>query len=268
MIRFNSKDVKEIMEKLPIQSDNSDTDITEIVNQYITKFMDNIFTINFADSLRSSFGDISNLKNKISNEKFEIDLRFKNFDLYLSEKNNNLETKYAGKHGYILRKAQRHWKPRTEGGKIVLYFSSEEQFFHDLQMHLMDIYGSSIMELASKINNVYYLPASRSGLYRALNAFSQILVELAKKRTFLQEKIVLPSISEQDSDYFSKINEINIKRINQKFGPIASEIENKLLNGEVSFDQKTKQILFHPHNVDINLELLGTSSIIDNLEKG
>jgi predicted ATPase len=30
----------------------------------------------------------------------------------------------------------------------------------------------------------------------------------------------------------------------------------------VNFDQKTKQILFHPHNVDIRLELLGTSSMI------
>jgi len=106
------------------------------------------------------------------------------------------------------------------------------------------------------------LPASRSGLYRALNAFSQILVELAMKRSFISEKIILPSISEQDSDYFAKINEINIKRVNKSFDSIAENIEEKLLKGKVSFDQSTKQILFQPNNININLELLGTSSMI------
>jgi predicted ATPase len=85
---------------------------------------------------------------------------------------------------------------------------------------------------------------------------------LAKKRNFLSEKIVLPRISEQDSDYFSKINEINIKRTSQKYNPIAENIEKNLLKGKVSFDQATKQILFHPNNTDIDLEILGTSSMI------
>jgi predicted ATPase len=95
-----------------------------------------------------------------------------------------------------------------------------------------------------------------------LNAFSQILAELAKKRNFLRGKIVLPNISEQDSDYFSQINEISIRRVNQKFSSIAESIEKNLLKGKVSFDQVAKQILFHPDDIDINLELLGTSSMI------
>jgi predicted ATPase len=263
-IQFNSKeDFKAILEKISSHSDDGDFDITGIVNRYITKFMDSVFTVDFSNSLHSSFGDISNLKNKMSNEQFEIHLKFKDFDLYISEKNNKLETKYAGRNdGYVVRKSQRRRNPHIESRKIVLYFRDEEQFINDLQTHLMDIYLNSISEIALKIDNVYYLPASRSGLYRALNAFSQILAELATKRTFLHEKIVLPSISEQDADYFSRINEINIKRINQKFSRIASKIEKKLLNGEVSFDQNAKQILFHPHDVDIELELLGTSSMI------
>jgi predicted ATPase len=263
-VRFNSKDAsKAILEKISNYSKDGDLDITEIINQYIAKFMDSVFTVEFSNSLHSSFGDISNLKNKMSNEQFEIHLRFKDFDLYISEKNNRLETKYTGRNGgYILRRTPRRRNPHIEKRRIVLYFSSEEQFIDDLQEHVIEIYRSSIAEVTSKINNVYYLPASRSGLYRALNAFSQILAELATKRTFLHEKIVLPSISEQDSDYFSRINEINIKRINQKFSRIASKIEKKLLNGEVSFDQKTKRILFHPRDVDIDLELLGTSSMI------
>jgi predicted ATPase len=263
-IRFTRKeDFKVMLEKISGHSDNSDLDITGIANQYITKFMDSFFTGKFSDSLHSSFGDISNLRNKMSNEQFEIHLKFKEFDLYISEKNNKLETKYEGRNsGYIVRRSQRRRNPHIEKRKIVFYFSTEEQFIADFQEHFLEICRNSTVEIVSKINNVYYLPASRSGLYRALNAFSQILAELATKRTFLHEKIVLPGISEQDSDYFSKVSEIKIKRTNQKFGRIASKIEKKLLNGAVSFNQDTKQILFHPRDVDIDLELLGTSSMI------
>ena len=143
-----------------------------------------------------------------------------------------------------------------------MYYTGEDQFLDDIHAHFDNLYKNSVLSILTKINSVYYLPASRSGLYRALNAFSQILAELAKKRNFLREKIVLPSISEQDSDYFSKINEINIRRKNQKFNSIAENIESNLLKGKVSIDQATKQILFHPNKTGINLELLGTSSMI------
>lgn len=245
------------------EKENGDIDITDLVNAYFAKFISSIFSSGLSDSLRSSFGDISNLNNKISNGKFELCLTFSSFKIIITEDNNELVTKYDGyNRKYACRKVQRHLHPRADGDKTILYYNNEKQFMQDLQIHVFSYYRKSINEINSKINNVYYLPASRSGLYRALNAFSQILVELAKKRSFLHQKIILPSISEQDSDYFSRINEINTKRINQKFSNIASTIESKLLKGEVSFDQKTKQILFRPNNVDINLELLGTSSMI------
>jgi hypothetical protein len=64
--------------------------------------MDSAFTVGFSNSLHSSFGDISNLKNKISNEQFEIHLGFKYFNLYISEKIINLKQNMrAGMAGII-----------------------------------------------------------------------------------------------------------------------------------------------------------------------
>jgi predicted ATPase len=253
--------LKELKGRLENNSDNPD--ITDIVTGYFSNFMAAIFSARFENSLRNSFGDITNLNNKITNSHFEIELDFVEFKVYITEKNNKLITEFDNKgRKYICRKIQRHFHPRRENENIVLYYNNDTQFMEDIQDYINTLYKNSVIEIISKINNVYYLPASRSGLYRALTAFSQILVELAKKRSFLREKIILPSISEQDSDYFSKINEINIKRINQRYSSIAQDIEKRLLKGEVFFDQTTKQILFRPDNVDINLELLGTSSMI------
>jgi predicted ATPase len=227
-----------------------------------------VFLSRFENSLNNSFGDITNLSNKMSGNPFYICIEFDEYKINIMVKNKKLCLEFDGKgRKYICRKIQRHWKPRPEDGKVVMYYNEKSQsegnqFLDDVQSYFNDLYRKSIYSILSKINNVYFLPASRSGLYRALNAFSQILVELAKKRSFLSEKIILPSISEQDSDYFSKINEINIKYTNKNFSSIAEKIEEKLLDGKVSFDQSTKQILFQPNNIDINLELLGTSSMI------
>ena len=242
---------------------SSEFDITDNVTRYFSSFLSVFFLSYFENSLHNSFGDISNLKNKMSNEPFYLGVEFDDYIIHITEKKNKLIARYDGKgKKYLCRKVQRHRYPKPEHDQIILYYTEEYQFMEDIQSHFSNLYKKSVLSILSKINSVYYLPASRSGLYRALNAFSQILAELAKKRNFLREKIVLPSISEQDSDYFSKINEINIRRKNQKFNSIAENIEKRLLKGKVSIDQSTKQISFHPNNTGINLELLGTSSMI------
>jgi len=257
-------DDERILKNIKILFENrNDFDITNDVNQYFSNFLSTVFLSDFRNSLLSSFGDISNLKNKKSNEQLYIGVEFDDFFIHITDKNNKLIARYDGKgKNYSCKVVKQHRYPKTENNQVILYYTKEEQFMEDIQFFFSNIYKKSVFSILSIINNVYYLPASRSGLYRALNAFSQILAELAKKRKFLNEKIVLPSISEQDSDYFSRISEINIKRKNQKFNSIAENIEKNLLNGEVSFNQATKQILFHPSNIDINLELLGTSSMI------
>jgi predicted ATPase len=266
--RINSND-EILIKSIKLMLENSiekniiEFDITDIITNYFSKFLSSVFLSDFQNSLNNSFGDIANLKNKKSNGQFYLGIEFDNYNIHITEKNNKLILKYDGKgKKYILRKIQQHRYPKEEFDKIILYFTKEDQFSKDIQFYFNKLYKNTVLSILSKINNVYFLPASRSGLYRALNAFSQILAELAKKRSFLSEKIVLPSISEQDSDYFSKINEINVKRTNHKFSSIAENIEKNLLKGKVSFDHTTKQILFQPSNIEINLELLGTSSMI------
>jgi predicted ATPase len=260
-IRFNDNN---LIKNIKVNLENSiEFNITDNITDYFSNFLTTVFLSDFENSLHNSFGDISTLKNKLSNGQFYLGIEFDNYIIHISEENNRLLLKYDGKgKTYLCRKVQQHRYPKEEQDHVILYYTHDAQFIEDIQRYFNNMYRISVLSILTKINSIYFLPASRSGLYRALNAFSQILAELAKKRNFLSEKIILPSISEQDSDYFSKINEINMRRKNQKFDTIAEKIEEKLLKGKVSIDQTTKQILFHPNNTDINLELLGTSSMI------
>lgn len=256
----NNDFFKAITNKLEDSADY--VDITSDINSFIEQSFTDIFLSNLEESILSSYGSVDNLNNKFTKEKFQIVLHFKTYKLIISERENHLYLEFKYKE-IKLKKSQRHLLPKTEQEFVKFYFTDDlDVFKNDVIQFSFDIVRKGIVEIGNNISNVYFLPASRSGLYRALNAFSQILAELSKKRTFLHQKVILPSISEQDSDYFSMLNEINLKKVNETYNEIAKGIESDLLKGTVSFDQKTKQILFHPQNSQLDLELLGTSSMI------
>ena len=120
--------------------------------------------------------------------------------------------------------------------------------------------------LYKEIGNLYFLPASRSGLYQALNAFTPILAELTQNRFFLQSKnIELPSLTEPLSDYFIDLSTINEKHINKKLIDLVDIIQDEILRGKVIYDSATKKISFKPNNVDIDLDLSESSSMVAEL---
>jgi len=118
-----------------------------------------------------------------------------------------------------------------------------------------------------KETSLIFLPASRSGLYQGLNSLSQIMVELSKSRRFVSKKLELPNISEPCSDYFlglSSLQPRNLKNDNPILG-IVNEIEQKILFGEVIFDEVTKKMFYKPHQTDLVLDISATSSMVSEL---
>lgn len=128
---------------------------------------------------------------------------------------------------------------------------------------------ASIVVPTAEISNIYYLPASRSGLYLALSSFGAIIAELSKKRTFLNSKIELPGISWQLSEYYLKLTEINEKAY--IYNPecfhekIAKKIEADVLKGKIIFESNTKKLYYIPDNTDLRLELSATSSMVSEI---
>ena len=123
-------------------------------------------------------------------------------------------------------------------------------------------------ELTQNIDGVYYFPASRSGLYQSLNAFSQIFAELSKnRRGFKSGRVDIPSIPEPVSDYFLGMSTIQTrnKAGNAPIAEIVKEMERQILKGDVKFNEADKKIYYAPHRTGLNLTLSMTSSMVSEI---
>ncbi|WP_062153640.1 AAA family ATPase [Beggiatoa leptomitoformis] len=130
--------------------------------------------------------------------------------------------------------------------------------------HRIDLVRNFFKELDS-INDVYYLPASRSGLYQALNAFGAIFAELAKNRSFTSKPISIPAISEPVADYFLHLSNITSRKSNHDLQSYIEEIEKEILQGSVEFNSETKHLLFTLSNLPLVLDLSVTSSMVSEI---
>lgn len=122
--------------------------------------------------------------------------------------------------------------------------------------------GSQLHTIAK---GIYFLPASRSGLYQALNTFSALLAELSKSRSFINKGFSLPSFSEPVADYFLQLSTINPSVVSGETANIARQIENEILGGEVRFDEQNKKLYFRQHSTDYSMDLAFASSMISEI---
>jgi predicted ATP-dependent endonuclease of OLD family len=137
-----------------------------------------------------------------------------------------------------------------------------------LRHHSVAYALGSVLIPTSVIQGIYYLPASRSGLYQALSSFGAIIAELSKKRSLFRSKIELPGISAQLSDYYIKLTEINTKATksaNTFFDDITEKIEKEILQGSINYDSTTKKLFYTPHGTSLRLDLSATSSMVSEL---
>ena len=116
----------------------------------------------------------------------------------------------------------------------------------------------------SVCDEVYFLPASRSGIYSGMNAFGGIVAELSKNRLNLTRKIELPGISEPISDYFISLS--NIKPgSNNDLAEFYTDIEDNILKGRVSFDTGKNALIYRPGNLDADFEMTEVSSMVSEI---
>lgn len=172
------------------------------------------------------------------------------------------------------------WIPKIEIVKNDLYrtelwerlynkydiYSKSTKFYRDEIDKVIEVcVNSFVNEFGHKHSKVYFLPASRSGLYNALNSFGAIFAELSRNRNFIRQKIEIPNISEPISDYFLRLNTIDKAQVNEKYVEYFEEIEKDILKGTITLDTETKKYFYAPQHSEIKLELSFTSSMISEI---
>lgn len=119
--------------------------------------------------------------------------------------------------------------------------------------------------LKGDLIEIYFLPASRSGLYHLFSNFGNILAKLSQFRFQINQKIEIPNLSEPVSDYFLDLSLAKQRNINRAFLPIISIIEEKILLAKVILEDDNSKIKYKQLKTDLTLDLSEASSMISEL---
>lgn len=223
------------------------------------------------NSLLNTFSSLKNLKNRYSNKNYEIIISISSSETItiFSNKDGELDLRYENefKKIEIVQKA-------TISTKFSLYLNdrkvygkpTEEDFINQFIRFSYTKINEILRRLDFNIRDIYYLPASRSGLYQALSAFTPIIAELTQNRFFMQNKsIELPSLSEPLADYFIDLSTVDKKHINKEFQEIIKLLQKDILRGEVDYNDQTRRILYKPDGINLELNLSEASSMVSEL---
>jgi predicted ATPase len=244
--------------------------IKKEIEEIITNVLSEILITNISESFKSTFDSIDNLQNKLTKDELIIIIHSDliNFTLKIHEKELFISSLTINRKDIELRRSQRKMSTKEQHNKIIIYTSNNQDFLSEtIENFILESTFSISYDVKEKINSIYYLPASRSGLYQALSAFGQIIAELSKSRKFTTKKVELPSISEPLSDYFLELSTIRLrkKEIQNRVTEIANQIEENILHGKIEFDKQTKKIMFKPNRTDLKLDLSYTSSMVSEI---
>lgn len=244
------------------RSDAQNLDITQTINSFIVSDLSKKFIGNFMNSCENTFGNFKSILEKKPIITLEIDnLKLK---ISLAEKQPLDATIYSSS-TFLKRASSNFHKSRNANGRLDIYYCDNIEsplsvIAETISKNILDI---SIV-IYNLIGDVFFLPASRSGIYSGMSAFSSIVAELSKNKAMLTRKIELPGISEPISDYFLLLSNIKGKE-NDSLSRVYSEIEENILHGEVKFNRSRSTLVYTPVGMQHEYEMTEVSSMVSEI---
>ncbi len=260
LMAFNESNIDE---KIKNQTDTP-SNISIYISEILGGIIDGYFRINLSSSINNSFASISKLSNKRTSNRLQIILTFDYLEVELVT-NDQFEAFFIQKTTILSHVYLTKLQNDLEGKRYLLrcgeYSFREARNFECINKLFEQLFLTEI----KNIQKVYFFPTSRAGLYQVLSNFGVIFAELSKNRNSLSTKTFeFPNITEPIADYFSEISSINSTT---KLGlkEFANLIEQDILNGTVHFNDDNKKLYYKPNEVDIELDLSFTSSMVAEL---
>lgn len=270
-IRFNlSKDYIKFIEDIVNsfkKSEQVQKEITNEINSWTDSILTDILGNNFFGSLKNSFPSYNNaLKDNSC-----IKLEYECFCLKYILQNEKiiLESKAKLKRNFYLKETSSsyHKTRQIHDGRVVYVDKSDARKSDHVNSTILQIIFSQIEEILiyaqENVSNIFFFPASRSGIYNGMSAFAPIVAELAKSKSFFTKKIEFPGLTEPISDYFIALSSINEKS-DLEFVDVYNELEKEILNGEILIDRKDSALLYKNQD-NLQFRMTEVSSMVSEI---
>lgn len=237
-------------------------DITMEFRNNMWFFINDEFIPLINQSFFNTFSSIQDLSNKHSRKEFQIIIRENKSSIILNQKGNSISFDFNFEKEFIL-KQDEEVKSSYIFEQSFIHLSSDEHWmsaFFSLNLY------SYLWKIKYKFSDIFFLPASRSGIYNGLSAWSAILVQLTQLRNQDKNtKFEIPALTEPISDYFLNLTNIEKKAYSTSFSKFAKRLEDEIIKGKINFDKGNRKLFYEPSNLDISLELSQASSMISEI---
>ncbi len=261
------ENLKELIKRF-IESDISEKDITKVVEKILFQSLSESILPEFMVSCGNTFGNFQKILEKdpvilLEFDEYHLTIHMKKNEIYGSVPFLPIKLKKTESGMYGYRTCKNHLD-------VYVFHDEIQRPIAVILDQLNSAYTKLLHPIATEFRQVYFLPASRSGIYSGMNAFGAIVAELSKNRALLTKKIELPGISEPISDYFISLsniaNKINFKRRNtEKLSDHYLKIEDTILKGKVSFDKGKNALVYTPNDLEEQFEMTEVSSMVSEV---
>lgn len=261
---------KKVFDQLKKSQINDFLVLDNEVNKFVLDELSLAILPGIKNSFQNTFSSLSNLKNRYSDEYYKLTFHLDNKLLEIGADIDGSPIITKVNLGIFIQGILK----ATKTTKYSIYIdhkkrfgvANEKIFIGEFSRFVLEQIRSVVFYLNDNIRDIYFLPASRSGLYQALNAFTPIMAELTQNRFFIQnKKIELPSLPEPLSDYFIDLSTLKTSNLNKEFDAVINLLEDDILHGKVEYDDDAKKIIYSPHGLDLKLDLSEASSMVSEL---
>lgn len=244
-----------------MDSDEDTKDITQDIVKEVYSLLSASYMPEFMNSCKNTFG---NLEKTLENNP-EIKIQYNEYESVLNLKESKMTGTINFKPVRLKKTVSDFHKSRNSKEHLDIYVVDNTEKPVELILEKIEKEFSRYVQFISgHFGSVYFLPASRSGIYAGMNAFGSIVAELSKNRAYFTKKIEFPGISEPISDYFIALSNIKV-RSNESLKKYYSDIEDEILKGKVTFDKTRNALMYKPDNVEALYEMTEVSSMVSEI---
>ena len=262
----DDKLIRDLTEQINEFKNNSlsSQDITKTVRPFVNDFLFELIGVTFFRSLKNTF---SSFDSSVADDSY-IQYSTDNYSIKCLLKTQQIIVDgNFGKVNLIEATSYYHKSRQTKNGLSIYVVKKEEKIndpIHAIIDGIFEIVYGIVRSIFSEFSNVYFLPASRSGIYNGMTAFAPIVAELAKSKSFFTRKLEFPGLTEPISDYFIRLSSSR-NTTNESYKNIYEKIENDILKGEVTYDKKENVLLYVSNINEMKFKMTEVSSMVSEI---
>lgn len=247
--------------------EEKERDITGQVSLIIKNILNNVLAEKLENSFKNTFGQLNAIKNVNAKESPLIQLAILNHAIRIEvEKNIQLKEFSAGRAIFGKIPGDGKYSFEITKDRYNLLIGTDKVFNEFLRASVSEIIFKMLSDMENEFGQIYFLPASRSGLYTGMQSLIPLFADLSKNRAYTTRKIELPAMTEHIADYILHLSEIKgIPNENKELNSIVSTIEKEILGGEIGFDEDKTKLTYSPIGSGLTLDMNFVSSMVSEL---